>query len=84
LASFKGALSILKKAFAEPSVFEGGKVDAPLLLLGLIYRECRRSLETEPDAPTKALAHLVNSPFGIKEIREIEKLMDGVCLPSDQ
>lgn len=84
LASFKGALSTLKKAFADKSVFEGGKVDAPLLFLGLIYRECRRAMEIEPGAPTKAPAHLVESNFGVKEIEEIEMLMTGVCLPTNQ
>jgi hypothetical protein len=73
----------LKKAFAEPSVFKAGKVEAPLFLFGLIFREVSRSLEMEPDAPTKAPAHLVKSPFGIKELREIEKLMNGVCIPTD-
>jgi hypothetical protein len=54
-----------------------------LFLFGLIFREVSRSLEMEPDAPTKAPAHLVKSPFGIKELREIEKLMNGVCIPTD-
>ena len=76
-------LSILKNDFGDSSVFEHGKIDAPLLLLGLIYREVSRSMETEPDNPTKAPDYLVNSSFGIEEVKKIEKLIDNVVLPSN-
>lgn len=80
--SFKNNLSILKSALG--SGLEGGKIDAPLLLLGLMYREVSRSMEIEPGAPTKASNHLINSLFGIQEVNKIERLMDSVHLPSYQ
>lgn len=79
--SFKKTLSIAKGDLGDSSVLEGGKVDAPLLLLGLIYREVTRAMEIEPDAQTLAPPHLVNSPFGIKEVNQIETLINRV-IPS--
>ena len=64
----------------DPSVLEGGKVDAPLLLSGLMYREICRAMEMEPDAPTGAPKSLINSPFGIKELKEIEAVLDNVVI----
>lgn len=83
-SSFKNALSILKKSLNDSSFLEGGKVDAPLLLLGLLYREVSRCIEIEPDAPTKAPDYLANSYFGIREINVIQKVLNGVKLPSNQ
>jgi len=60
----------------------GGRIDAPLLLLGLIYQEISRAMEVEPDAPTKAPDHLVNSKFGIKEMKKIEGLLKSIHFPS--
>jgi hypothetical protein len=40
-------------------------------------------MEMEPDAPTKAPDHLVNSPFGVKEVKKIERLIESVVLPSE-
>lgn len=84
LTSLNKVLMILKNALGDSSVFEGGRIDAPLLLLGLTYREVSRSMEIEPGAPNKAPIHLVDSPFGIQEVNEIESLINDVCLPSDQ
>jgi len=75
--------SILEKDLLNSSVLEDGKIDAPLLLLGLIYREVTRAMEMEPDAPTKAPVHLVNSPFGIKEVKKLERLIKSVVIPSE-
>ena len=80
--SFQSYLSILKKAFADPSALEDGSIDAPLLLLGLLYREVCRSMEMEPGSSTMAPPHLVNSFFGVPEMDKIERLISGVRLPS--
>jgi hypothetical protein len=76
-------LSILKKDLKDPSFIKDGKLDAPLLLLGLAYREVSRAMEVEPDAPTKAPSHLVNSPFSFTEVKQIERLINGIVLPSN-
>ena len=47
-------------------------VDAPLLLLGLLYREVCQAMEVESGDET-APAHLIDSPLGIKELDQIEK-----------
>jgi hypothetical protein len=79
---FNRTLLTVEKDLGDASVLEKGKIDAPLLLLGLMYREVSRSMEIEPDAPTRAPVHLVNSPFGIKEIKKIERIINSVVLPS--
>ena len=79
-ASFKSALSILKDSLCDPLVLEGGKVNAPLLLSGLMYREICHAMEMEPDAPMGAPKSLINSPFGIKELKEIEAVLDNVVI----
>ena len=81
--SFDQGISILKNNFGDSSIFNG-KIDAPLLLLGLMYHEVSRAMEIEPGAQTKAPDHLVNSPFGIKEVKKIESLLKGVHLPSNK
>ena len=80
--SFDNALIIVQNALADSKIFESGKIDSPLLLLGLMCREVSRSMEIEPDGDAKLPDHLVNSPFGVKEIRKIESLLNKVCLPS--
>ena len=64
-------------------VFKNGKIDGPLLLLGLVFREISRSIEIEPGAETDLPQHLVDSPFGIQEIQKIEKLLESVVFPED-
>ena len=83
LDSFDKSISILKKDLGDSSIFNG-KIDAPLLLLGLMYQEVFRAMEIEPDAATRAPNHLVNSPFGIKEVQKIESLLKRVSLPSEK
>jgi hypothetical protein len=78
--SFDHALAIFKNAMEDSAIFESGKIDSPLLLLGLMFREVFRAIEAE--APFKAPMELVNSPFGIQEIKRIESLIEGVSLPS--
>jgi hypothetical protein len=83
-ASFDKALSILKNELGDSSILNGLRIDAPLLLLGLIYREVCRAMEIEPGGDTEAPDQLVNSPFGIVEMSKIETLLSEVCLPSSQ
>lgn len=82
LDSFKLGMAILKKDLGG-SLISDGKVDAPLLLMGLMYREVCRAMEIEPGEETKAPVHLVNSPFGVKEMMKIENLLKSVRIPSD-
>jgi len=63
---------------------QGGGIDAPLLLLGLAYRESSRAMEVEPDPDPLVPVHLVKSPFGIGQMNKIEKLLDGVVVPSSK
>ena len=60
----------------RPIVLEGGKVDTPLLLSGLMYQEICHAMEMEPDAPKS----VINSPFGIKQLKEIEAVLDNVVV----
>jgi hypothetical protein len=71
-------LVILERDLGNAKVVEEGKIDAPLLLLGLMYREVSRSMEVEPDAPSKHPEQLVASKFGIKEVKKIERLLNGL------
>ena len=64
----------------RPISFRRGKVDTPLLLSGLMYREICHAMEMEPDAPTGAPKSLINSPFSIKELKEIEAVLDNVVV----
>ena len=52
-------------------------VNAPLLLLRLLYREVFQAMEVESGDET-APAHLINSPLGIKELDQIEKVIYGL------
>jgi hypothetical protein len=65
----------------DSSIFEGGKIDAPLLLLGLMYREVSRALEIEPEAPTESPDHLIQSKFGIQQMNKISNLIKSVIVP---
>ena len=77
-SSFKSALKILKADLGKSSNLKGGKVDAPLLLFGLVYREISHAMEIEPGGTNKYPPQLNNSPFGIKEVNQLEKLLDGI------
>lgn len=77
---FNSALKIAYGALQDSSILISGKMDAPLLLLGLMYREVSRCIEVEPGASSKAPDHLVNSQLGIQELNKIEKLLDLVEL----
>ena len=76
--SFKTALSIAEGDLNDPSVLEGKKLDVMLLLLGLMYQEVSRIMELEPDAPSMAPLHFVHSPYGIKELQQIETLINNI------
>ena len=60
---------------------KGNNIDGPLLLLGLMYREVSRAMEIEPGGSTDAPEQLINSPFGIQQMRRIENLIDAAELP---
>ena len=79
--SFNKTLVIVKKALVD-GVLEDGKIDPPLLLVGLMYREASRAMEMEPGGDGKSPEYLVNSPFGLPQIKKLEKLLEGIVLPS--
>ena len=56
----------------------GGRIDSPLLLLGLIYREVSRAMELEPGVETSAPSHLINSPFGVEQLDQLCKFINGL------
>jgi hypothetical protein len=68
---------MVKKEMTDLSRLDPANVDAPLLLLGLLYREVCRAMEVEPGDET-APDHLINSPLGIKELDQIEKVLNGI------
>ena len=82
--AFDYALSIGQKALGNSAVLEDGGIDAPLLLLGLMYREVSREMEIEPEATSNVPIHLQESPFGIKEMIAIQSLIQKVHLLSKQ
>ena len=80
--AFNDALSIVTNHLSDESLMESGKVDAPLLLLGLIYREVSCCMEVEPGENMTAPSHLVDSPLGINKLNEIEDFINGFVVPS--
>lgn len=79
--SFKQILSTVKEALKDSSVFEEKTIDAPLLLLGLTFREVSRAMEIEEGQPTIYPQQLAASPLGIAEVQKIEELLDSVTVP---
>lgn len=79
--SFKNLLSLARESLRKRSTFDGKKIDSPLLLLGLAYREISRGIEIEPGAPTEYPDQLVHSSFGIDQLDEIQKLLKEVSVP---
>ena len=57
-SAFKETLLIGSKALEKCVLLEDGRIDAPLLLLGLMYREASCVMEIEPGATTDILVHL--------------------------
>ena len=83
MTSFNKLISLAKKTFSDDSVLDAGHVDAPLLLVGLMYREASRAMEVEPEVNDgKFPDHLLGSPFGVAQIRKLESLINRVVLPS--
>jgi len=79
MSAFKKLSLIAKKALEESS--GGAKIDAPLLLIGLMYREVSRAMEIEPGGDTNNPSQLISSPFGIQQIHKLENLIEDVDLP---
>ena len=77
---FKDVINVEKGSFQTFDLDAG--IDSHLLLLGLMYREISRLIETEPEVATTAPPHLVHSSFGIKELKQIEAVIKGIPLPS--
>ena len=49
-----------------------------LLLLGLLYREVKRSIEVEPSEENTFPDHLASSLLGIKELDQTQKVLNNV------
>ena len=79
--SFNKNLLIAKKGFRD-EVFQAHKIDSTLLLVDLMYREANRAMEMEPGGDDKSPDHLVNSPFGIQQMKKIENLINNVVIPA--
>jgi hypothetical protein len=79
--SFKKTLSTLKEALKDSSVFEERTIDAPLLLLGLMFREVSRAMEIEEGEATRYPQQLAASPLGIGEMQKLEEFLDAVTVP---
>ena len=71
----------MKEHLFDGSVMNNGKVDVPLLLLGLMYRNVSCSMEVEPGEKTNAPLHLIQSPLGIQELNRVEELINGLSVP---
>lgn len=78
--SFDNFLSILEIAFGDSEHLRRETIDAPLLFLGLMFREATRAMEIEPGGVTMLPLHLVNSSLGIRQIKKIEHLLDEIPL----
>ena len=55
--AFNNSLSTVTDHLSDDSLIESGKVDGPLLLLGLIYREVSHCMEVEPGENMTAPSH---------------------------
>jgi hypothetical protein len=69
---------LVRDELGDPSV--GERIDAPLLLLGLIYREVSRTMEAEPDGSTSVPSYLANSPLGVQHLEELGNLINGLTI----
>lgn len=56
-------------------------IDAPLLLVGLIFREISRAIEVEEGEDSKLPKQLVHSSLGIREMQKIEEMLEAISLP---
>lgn len=74
-SAFNNALLIGQQALQDSVLSENRRINAPLLLLGLMYREASCAVEVEP-GDTKVPVHLAESPLGIKELNKIERIFD--------
>jgi hypothetical protein len=56
-------------------------IDAPLLLVGLMFREISRAIEVEEGEDSKLPKQLVESSLGIREMQKIEEMLEAISLP---
>ena len=84
-SAFRKVLHIAKEDLSDVTLVTSGKIDGPLLLLGLLYREVRRVIEAKPGDDSGVPSHIFNSPLGVKELDEIEGFLEevSIALPSD-
>ena len=68
---------MVRKEMTDLSRLDPANVDAPFLLLRLLYREVCRAMEVESGDET-APAHLINSPLEKKELDQIERVVNGL------
>ena len=80
-SNFKKYLSIAERSLGDSNTLEHGKVDAPLLLVGLMCREVSCAMEMEPGGENAFPIQLRSSPFGIQQMQKIERVMDGIVIP---
>jgi hypothetical protein len=57
---------------------QNGRIDAPLLILGLMYWEASCAMEVEPGAATNVPVYLSELPFGIKELNKIKSMLGKI------
>jgi hypothetical protein len=81
-SAFKKALSIGLEALKECVLLQNGRIDAPLLLLGLMYWEASCAMKVEPRAATNVPVYLSELPFGVKELNKIESMLSKIRLAS--
>ena len=82
-SAFREALLIGHKGLEASVLSEGGGIDAPLLLLGLMYQEASCAMEIEP-RESNVFVHLSQSCFGVKKLNKIESILGQVHLQSSQ
>ena len=81
--AFDNALLVGHEALEDSVLSKHGRINAPLLLLGLMHQEVSCVTETEP-GDTKVPVHLSESHFGIKELKKIEKIFSKFGILSNQ
>jgi hypothetical protein len=81
-SALKKALLIRLEALKECVLSQNGRINAPLLLLGLMYQEASHAIKVKPGAATNVPVHLSELPFGIEELNKIESMLGKIRLAS--
>ena len=80
----KNTLKFLATTLNDPQVWNGRNIDAPLLYLGLVYREVSRVVEFEPGTLSNVPSLIENSPFTNEHLDQLMKLIADIQFPSSQ